>query len=45
MAKNKGLHITKEELESMIETYGEIIGNKCVNTVNQQYNYEEHLYP
>lgn len=40
MAKNKGLHITKEELESMIETYGEIIGNKCVNTVNQQYNYE-----
>ena len=24
MAKNKGLHITKEELESMIETYGEI---------------------
>lgn len=40
MAKNKGLHITKEELESMIETYGEIIGIKCVNTVNQQYNYE-----
>jgi len=40
MAKNKGLHITKEELESMIETYGNIIGSKCVNDVNQQYNYE-----
>lgn len=40
MAKNKGLHITKEELESMIETYGNIVSSECVNQLNQQYNYK-----
>lgn len=39
MAKNRGLHITKEELESMIETYGEIMESKPVGNGNQ-YNYK-----
>ena len=38
--KNKDYILLMKSWSLMIETYGEIIGNKCVNTVNQQYNYE-----
>lgn len=39
MAKKKGLHITKEQLEEIIEMNGNILDIECLNEVNGQYRY------
>lgn len=39
MAKKKGLHITKEQLEEIIGMNGDILGIECINKVNGQYRY------
>lgn len=39
MAKKKGLHITKEQLEEIISMNGDILGVECINKGNGQYRY------
>lgn len=40
MAKNRGLHISKDRLHTLIQQNGTIRKSDCVNEVNQQFKYE-----